>query len=498
MSGESGGIIIGGILMVGALGVVLTGAAAYGAVRLGIAAAKAGVRAYTHHQQRKQMENMQVSQELNELYAKMQHALDNQAALSDKYRQDLAKELEQASVRLEEMARMDNQAVSNWQSKLDTAREALATKVRQNGKAHRDSIAAQTRAEMTQLIAETESAREALQRSVDWNSRQAEHVAMQKSLAATLLHDAAASVKLLASLDTGMTNGFSSRVSVLKANMAAAQPHFDNGMWDLCAADCQDLIFRSARLALEQSQKQLEADEMRADLTARLEGLAAQLEACRHVQFLDEYLNEDVKEDLNDFSQGEYARLQQRIHELLTQIQSVAMTTEQLQLLHSQINNTIEGNVNTVIATAHQRLLAYYQKMRTMEELTLHMERQNYTMDWACNPGDDPTQPLSVRFTNNASQNSVVVTLHDDMTATDMNRMLMDLDVFFANGRTMTEPEKQALRSHMTQALSAAGLQGNLACTGRVNQESARSELREEESIRATAAVPIFNSTPVE
>ena len=84
------------------------------------------------------------------------------------------------------------------------------------------------------------------------------------------------------------------------------------------------------------------------------------------------------------------------------------------------------------------------------------------------------------------------------MTATDMNRMLMDLDVFFANGRTMTEPEKQALRSHMTQALSAAGLQGNLACTGRVNQESARSELREEESIRATAAVPIFNSTPVE
>lgn len=505
MSGESGGIIIGGIVMVGALGVTLAGAAAYGAIRLGIAAAKvgiaaakAGARAYSRHQQEKQMENLQVSRELDGLYSKMQQAVNNQALLSDQYRQNLAQEVEQAAARLEKLARTDSKAVNNWQAQLDEAREELNAKVRQSNRQHRETVAAQTRAEMTKIIAETESAREALQRSVDWSSRQAEHVAMQKSLASSLLHDAKASMQLLESLDTGMANGFTGRVGVLKSSLETAQQHFENGLWDLCAADCQDLIFRSARMALEQSQAQLEADEMRADVTARLEGLSAQLEACRYVQFLDEYLNEDVKEDLNDFSQGEYVRQQQIVKDMLAKVGSDAMTVEQLQVIHGQIDDTLEGNVNTVIETAHQRLMAYYQKMHTMEELTLHMESQNYTMDWACNPNDDPTQPLSVRFTNNASGNSVVVTLRDDMTAADMNRMMMDLDVFFANGRVMTEPEKQALRDHMTQALSAAGMQGSLSCKGRVNQESSKTEMREEESIRASAPVPLFGSAPAE
>lgn len=494
MSGESGGIIMGGIVLVGAMGVVLAGAAAYGAIRLGVAATKAGIRAYGRHKERQQLEVKMASRELNELYTRMQQAVEQQAVLSDQYRQGLEKEVHQSAEHLETLVRQDNQAVENWRRQLDDTQKTLLDQVRQNGKQQRDQIARQTRQEMSQLIAETESARAALRDSIDWSSRKAEQLAMHKSFAASLLQDARASLRLLESLDVGMANGYAGKVDVLRTSLSAAERHFNNELWDLCAADCQDLIFRSARIALEQSQTQLEADEMRADVTARLEGLAAQLDACRQVQFFDEYLNEDVTEDLNDFTQGEYERQQQAVRDLLARTASDTMTVEMLQAIHEEIDSTLEGNVSTVIEVAHQRLLAYYQKTRTMEELTNHMMSQNYDMDWACNPSDDPTQPLSVRFTNRASGNSVVVTLHDDMTASDMNRMMMDLDVFFSNGRTVTESEKQDIRDHMTQALSAAGLAGNLACQGRVNQESSRTERREEETIRATAPTPLFRN----
>lgn len=498
MSGESGGVIVGGILLIGAIPVVLAGAAAYGTLRLGIAATKAGFSAYQHHRERQRLEDAAISRELDGMYGKLQRAIDNQAMLSETYRKELAQEVQQAADRLEKLTQQGSAAVDTWQARLDVACEEMVAKVRQSNQNHRERVATQTRAEMMKIIAETESAREALVRSVEWESRKAEHIAMQKSIATNLLHEAQGSIRLLESLDMGIANSFAERVDVLKSNIATAQQHYDNGLWELCTATCQDVVFRSARLTLEQSQTQLEADEMRADVMARLEGLAAQLEACRVVQFLDEYLDQDATEDLNDFTQGEYVRQQQVVQDMLAQVRTDTITVEQLQALHSKIDNAVEGNVNTVIKTGHQRLLAYYKKMRTMEELAIHMAGQNYTMDWACTPNDDPTQPLSVRFTNNVSGNSVVVTLQDDMTTEDLSRMKMDLDVFFANGRIMTESEKQALRQHMTQALSAAGMQSNLSCQGRVNQESSRTERREEEAIRASAAQPLFSSTPAE
>lgn len=83
MSGEAAGAIVGGVVLLGVLPVVLAGVAiagcAAGTVALGSTAVKAGIR---HREKKKRLEVEACSQELSDLYRRMQGALDRQSSMA--------------------------------------------------------------------------------------------------------------------------------------------------------------------------------------------------------------------------------------------------------------------------------------------------------------------------------------------------------------------------------------------------------------------------------
>ena len=487
MSGDAIGILIGGALLLGAIPVVVGGVLAAGAAvatfQVGKGLFHVGERALEARGRRKALEAQQCSEELRQMYKRLEETLKEQEKQYGGVAQRMGRELEASSEALKSMMQEEKRDAA-WVQKVNQMRQQVMAEMNRTSAEERQRIHRETKTALAEIGSEMEQERRTQQDLVQWKSSRAEDRAQQKALCAKLLRDAQATLKLCRSL-----GGMAPEADALGKSLTKAQQHFDQGSYQACLAESQDVITTGARLAAEISQRTLELDAVREEILAKCEGLKAYLENCRRITFVDEFFQEEVTEDLNNFSQGRYAQVQEEIDDLIGRLEREDWTEAELTLLEEEIGSVLTPKVETVCEAARDHLLAYYERLHTMEKLADYMRSQNYKLDWACHPGDDQTQKLTVRFVNSTTGNSVVLTLDRDMTTEDIHRMLMDLHVFYQNGKPMTEAEKQALRAGMTKALAGTDVQATLSCAGRVNQPSAQTQLEKEENTRS--AVPV-------
>lgn len=492
MSGEATGAIVGGMLLIGALPIVLAGAAiagcAAGAVTMGSAAVKAGIR---HHEKKKRLEVEACSQELSDLYRQMQGVLGRQSSMSTQYYQNVERDMEQLSRQLQEWLNGERD-IGKLTQQIQRAKRESVKAMEDTRRREMDRVHQEGQSELATITSELEKAQKTKLDLLNWKAETPAAKARQKALAQEILRDARATLQLLRTLaGAAREEGFQAQVEAMQRSYQTAEAALDAGSFQQAVAGGQRIISRGAALALAHSQKQMETDEILIALEARLDGLKAELEARRVVSFEDE-LYGPIEEELDDFTQGEYSQVLTHIQDLLTHVRAGEDSPARLEQLLRQVEDELVPYADRVVRIGEEQLLGYYEKLHALQTISGYMQEQGYQTIWAQPVGGDVTQKLAVQFQEPVSGNTISVALDGNASAEDIGKMAMEVMFYYQNGRPVTEDEKQSFREGMLNALRSRGLDGALSCTGSVNREAEDKRLETAEAVKRIEPSPIF------
>lgn len=485
MSGDGGGILIGALFLVGALPYILAAtaavAAAIGVVKVGQVAFSAAVE----HHNKTQLAVDECSAELSGLYSKLEAAVARQDQMGDAFFKKLDAEMSKVEADARQAVEANREeSVAAAEKVLRDVREQTSRALGEQRQTEMARIRREAKAETDQIMGELRRAQQVRVEAADWSLRTEAARAQQTALAQSLLRDAKASIKLLRTMaNSDGDPAFSAKVAVLEGTLATAETSLSSGLLQVAATNAQQVITRSASLALEHEQDRSERDFARAAVRGRLEGLRAELTELEWMDYVDERFGH-VTEHMDDFTQGAFSRLMEDIDAELESISGDAgrlLSPEALDLKMLRVDNELVPRADAVVSTGHSRLAQFYERLHALSILEQHMKEQGYQCDWKQMAGGDATQKAVIHFTEPVTGNSIAVSLDDeDPGKAELDRMAMEVMFYFANGQVVTEPDKQRIREGMLEALAAEGLGGHIACTGAVGTESTDQTMREQ------------------
>ena len=494
MSGDIGGLLIGGPLLISIAPMIIAGATAvgvtYGAVKIGSALGKQAIKYSQEKKRQKQLVVDECSNELKSTYRQMQNVLQKETDSFERHAQAMSREYDAVSKQLDAIR---NEKVSA--EKLDRAiaasRRQLQTEVSARSSEFHRELRRQGKEDMDLVLKSLDQSAQAKEDLVQWQQKTAAAQAMQRSAAQQMLRDAKASIRLLQNLASSSGDPtFLSQVASMERTCNRAEDLFANEMYQTAFANARTVIRRSAALASEQTQEQMERDFLVMEFRARLEGLAEEMQQRRTFTFRDRNQEDagDIEEDLNAFSQGKYEEMQNFIQEQLRQLNSDSgLSSVEVQRRMDQLDREWEPQARQIMDRSMNVLAGYYERLQVLEVVAGFMEQQNYEMDWVMPVGEDLSQKLVLHFKQLTTGNTVSVTLDSDAAAGDIQKMAMEVLSFYGNDRPVTEAEKTALREHLTAALHEAGMAGSLECKGNVNQPSSQPDMNSRSKVRKSA-----------
>jgi len=254
-------------------------------------------------------------------------------------------------------------------------------------------------------------------------------------------------------------------------------------MYEASFTGSRTVIRKVAMSVAAQQAEQMELDFAAMQLQARLEGLIEEMKQRRYLHIpAAPGCTEDLDEDLNEYSQGQYAKTQELLEEKLDAIRNPANYTAVWVLTH-EFENELEPKAMKVIEVSQRVMQGYHEKLWVLDAVEEFMEGQNYLMDWAAPVGDDMSQKLVVHFVNEKSKSSISVTLDDEATAGNVAKMAMEVLTFYSNGNPVSEEEKAQLRKELNLALQKAGVMGSISCQGNKHQPSSKPQLDTEDGV---------------
>ena len=489
MSGDGAGILIGALFLIGALPYILATAAAVAAAAGAIKVGKAAFSAAADHHQKVKLEVDECSAELSGLYAKLDAAVAKQDQMGDAFYKNLDEQMKAIEATTNEaVAASTQESVAEAQALLRDVRDRTSQALGAQRTEEFARIRRETEAETNKIMGELRHAQQVRVEAADWSLRTEAAQAQQRALAQSLIRDAKASIKLLRTMaDSDGDPAFSAKVGVLEGSLETAETSLANGLLQASATSAQQIITRSATLALQHERTRSDRDFSRAALRGRLEGLRAELESLEWMDYVDERFGH-VTEHMDDFTQGAFSKLMEDIDAQLEAIsgdEGRLMSPELLELRLAGVEDELIPRADTVVRTGHERFAQFYERLHALSILEQHMKEQGYVCDWKQMAGDDATQKAVVHFTEPVTGNSIAVALDDeDPDKAELDRMAMEVMFYFANGQVVTEPEKERIRQGMLEALASEGLGGHVACTGSVNAESSDQTMRDQQSVQ--------------
>ena len=488
MSGEGGGAVIGAVILLGALPYILgagaVAAGVYGLVKLGGAAVKAAERRHRETE----LKVSRCSAELSGVYSRLDEAMKKERAERDAFYRGLEEEMKGLAedIRLTADATPDTEFIAGEAEKVKTAGSRAMKETREK---EMRRIRAETEETERALMDEMKKIQKTATELVDWKASTAAARNQQRVAAEERLRDARASITLLQSLSASDPSdiAFKNNVAIMEERCRAAEEQLKNGFFESSVAQAETVITRSASLAVEHEKDMMDRDERLIAVEARLEGLLGELEKARHFTLEDELFGER-EVDLDIYTQGEFARLEDEVRQLLDRIQSAdasAFSLAEAMAILSHVEDELVPRADRLVAEGHKRLLQFFERVHALQVLSDHMLDNGYQMDWSAMPGDDPTQKTVISFVEPVSGNSISVALDEDESTEDLGSMAMKINFYYSD-REVTEEEKQKVRSSMEEALRAAGLTGRLCCTGSVGREAADQSLKTKDAVRTT------------
>lgn len=493
---------MGGMALLAFAPAVLTGAAVvgatYGTVRIAGVVGKGAVNYAQERAREKELVVAYCSTELEQLYRSMRESVQMEQEQNQKFLENLNLSMNKFASDLEELQHTEPD-VDAWTLSLKASEAEIKDILTSKSIEAQDKAATAAKENITKSIQAIEAAHDTKASLVDWNNQMAYVRQNQKALALEMLRDAQASVKLLESMSKSSGHPlFVEEVNSIVANYNQARGLYDNGMYQAAFSGARKVIRKTALISYEQVQEEVEADFLKVIFEAKIEGLLEEMKCRRYVKFKDMLRGEDseeICEDLDEFSQGKYQEMLDKITAELNYLlgqESKAISKMELMNGMTRFDSEVEPEARNIIEKAQNVLSGYYEKLHTLEVVADFMEEQNYEMQWAQPVGDDLSQKLVVHFTRKSSGSSISVTLDNDDGAEMISDMAMEVLTFYNNGQKVSEEEKAVLRRHLNDALHEAGIEGEISCQGMVDAASERIEFSSQEEVRELPVKPII------
>ena len=461
MSGDGLGIVLGGAILIGAMPVIISGAAvigaAYGGLKLAGFLARKGIDA--HHRKTIEAENCSVR--LQNMYKDLELTLKRQEAADIRFHADLAKELEAAAASARQTA-LQAPDTKGFEVKMNQVHQDMTAKCRVDAKHHRETTERLAHQEAEKTISAMREAMRAEADAVDWAKKDAAAQALQRTYAENLLRDARASLKILDSLaqNTG-DPAFQQQVEVIRASLRQAEAMLAGESFQAAASSAQQLITQTAILAVEEEQKVIEMDNRRVEVVGRIEALEEEMKQLRTLRFTDcdsDGNPLETEEDLNDFSQGKYVQMQDALRQMAFRAQKA--DGPELDAILMDLDARVDGEVHRIMQSSIDLLKTYYERQHIMDCLLEFFSTQDMEFDWAANPGDDRSQDLTAHFTNPNDDSTVAVILKDGNNGSTG----IDMKIYFHNGRPVPAARMLSLRTQAAKALEARGMKAKIGC----------------------------------
>lgn len=496
MSGESGGAIVGGILAIAVAPYIIAGAAAigvaYGAIKIGGFLIGEAADYAAEKKREKELVVDRCSTELDSLFADMRSVVREETASHTEFAKKISLEFEKHGKSLKESCEGKTD-VAFIEKEISISKEAIKIGLSEEAASFRKEIMEAGEARMKACVAKIDASNAEKEALIDWADKSEAKVALQESMAISMLRDAEATFKVIESMAKSSKDAaFAAQVKSIEASLRTARSMMDAHMYQGVVSNAKTVIRNGAMLASEQVQSELEMDMIAMALKAKIMGLIDELNAQRYMEFVDESTErkKKVKVDLNSYSQGKYEQMLKDLQEMADSV--TGLTTEaEVEKTEAKFTDEVEPEAHRIVDCSIQVMQAYYDKIHALEVVADFMTQQDYKMDWVMPVGGDRSQKIVVHFVQNKTGNTISITLDKDISAGDLAKMSMEILTFYGDGRTVTEEEKKRLREHLNKALADAGYSGQLACTGKVGQASERVELNDRESVQKMDVTPV-------
>lgn len=492
MSGEAGGVLIGGAIALALAPVVITGAAAlglaYGAIRVGGYLGKHALDYAAEKKREKELVVGQCSVQLDSLFSQMRSVVREETDAHTRYAEQISKQFR--TIGTEMKAVYDQKpSVEVLDRKIANSRTIINQKLSEEGKVVRRTIIEKGQKQISQCIEVIEKSNAEKAEIIKWADKSVTAVSMQKNVAAEMLRDADAAYHVLDNMAKSSNDHvFRNQVHNIQTTLQRAKAMMDQEMFQSAFSNARTVIRESAILAGEHVQNELEMDMLVMELKAKVEGLAAELKAQRYLEFCDETKRnkKKIKVDLYNFSQGKYKKMLDTLQELSAKLDREGSSTSvyEVEKMMKHFEDEVEPEARHIVDYSYKIMKGYYDRLHALEIVADFMTEQDYQMDWAMPVGGDVSQKLVVHFVQKMTGNTISVTLDNDIESGDIAKMAMEILTFYGNGRPVTENEKKELRDNLNAALNKAGFSGALGCQGHVNQSSDQVEMNKKETVK--------------
>ena len=474
MSGDG----FGGLFAIGIgllfLPVIIKAAMVAATIALAVGAGMAIINVVDEIDRQKRIKKTQTvtncSKDLDKLYKNMQKAFDQQADADKKFYNDMANIFKDTQKDLEKITEKDIDT-EDFEKKLDKMKAQAFAKFKKNKEDYLKVRDQDNKKLHQEYIKTYNKALELKTDLLNFKDQTETAKAQQRGVAELVLKDAKASVDLLKLMaDSSKDVSFQREVNALIKSYNNAVESFNSGSYEAVIATSKKIVTDSAVLNYEQSDKDLRLVEMRGELRAKLIGLKDPLEEQRYLTFnLKDVTNnpaddDELEEDLDEYSGGAYEALQDQIDKLIEKLPDIEGQDDeayQLQMLDQLYDNELLQKADQVVKRSQAYLLNRYRELEIIKRLNKFMREQNYRLDWVENVGDDLSGKIVAHYVNKATNDKMVFTLDNDDPEQDPHNIVIEHMNFYENNVTLSE---QDLANFREKALKAIGLRGNITC----------------------------------
>lgn len=491
MSGEAGGVLVGGVVALAVAPVVIAGAAtlglAYGALKIGGFLGKQALDYAAEKKREKELVVGQCSVQLDSLYSQMRSVVRDETNQHAKIVDEMSEQFKQIGLELKDLYDRKPSA-DELDKNINISRNEVSAKLGSESSIIRDNLISKGRKSLYKCIETIEKSNAEKAELIQWADKTAASVEMQKAAAMEMLRDAEASYRVIESMaKSSKDTNFVNQVRTIFLTLQRSRSMMDQAMYQGAFSNARTVVRECAITASEHVQDELESDMLIMELRARIEGLFEEMSIQRYLEFVDETRKnkKEIRVDLNNFSQGKYKKMLDSLTELSEKLNTANNTSlYEISQISRQFDEEIEPEARHITDYSHRIMKGYYDRLHVLEVVADFMTEQDYKMDWAMPVGGDASQKLVVHFVQKMTGNTISVTLDNDVETNDIAKMAMEILTFYGSGRPVTENEKRELREHLNAALNKAGIGGQLGCQGKVNQASDQLEMNNKESVK--------------
>ncbi|MBQ2955072.1 MAG: hypothetical protein IJE08_01280 [Clostridia bacterium] len=478
MSGDSFGVLVGGALILGALPVVAGAALASGAAYATYKVAQTGYRVYRKNRLNA---SQNASPTLRTAVQSLQNRMDRQTEQADLARARHIEAVRRQGAQLRDAAssrRPDPQAMAAAREAVD--REMRAESLRQE----RETLRREAMKDMADILAASQQAYRLRRELADWAAQDERNRQIQNRLTAESIMDARETLTLLQDAAKSGDDQFVRSAEEIERQVRESEQAFLNGNLQNACVQAQYAVVSGLTLISEHADRQFEEDELRADLLTRMEGLQAELGACRSFRFIDPNTGRPEEANLAEYSQGLWDSTSDDLQRAIETARHA--NRSELDALEYHFEQDLHPAARRMMESSSQQMLSYYQKLYTAETIISAMHDNNFHCQSAVQPQDDKTQELALLFTDPTGA-QLVVSLDSD-AAQDMDSIRLGMHVVPGEGVQPSEQELDSLRSYLTESLSGDGVEAELHCSGQVNRPTALPQYANLELLRAEPA----------